>query len=308
MRVSYFPGCHIKNYDTNYEKSLDVVCKQLGVETEEVLNWSCCGGEAGERLDLLTRVAYPLRNLAVSEKLTKNPVLFTPCPHCYRAFSFSRHFMENGDGYAMDFPPHTDAEEIKNKSLQAIGLPYSGKTEIKNLLEIFEEHQASAKIKKFLLRDLKGLKVVAYYGCKTIRPSVYTEDLGDPEKIDLMEKYLKSAGAEPLPWRHATTCNGSYLTQSAPEEGLRMTAEILKEALHVGAEAIVVICPICFHNLDALQRDALRLVGERAEIPVFYLTELLAVAMGANIAKLDWTHTMKIDGVFKKLGLAVGKK
>ncbi|MFN4181788.1 MAG: heterodisulfide reductase, partial [bacterium] len=71
-----------------------------------------------------------------------------------------------------------------------------------------------------------------------------------------------------------------------------------------------VICPVCFYNLDALQRDALKAVGKTdgAEIPVLYLTELLALAMGANIAKLDLNHHISIEGILKKLGILLGKK
>lgn len=296
MRVSFFPGCLLKNYDRNYLASLDAVCKQLGVETEEVLNWSCCGGEAAQRMDPLIRIAYPLRNLAVSEKVTKNPVFFTPCPHCFRTFSETKEIMANGDS------------ELKEKALQAVGLPYSGKTEIKNVLEVFEDHQAAQKIKKFLLRNLGGLKVVCYYGCKLTRPGEFAPDLGDPERITLMERYIKAAGGEPLAWRHAFTCNGSYYAQSDPAQGLKMVAEILQEAKKVGAECIAVSCPVCFYNLDSLQRDAFRAVGSRDEIPVFYLTELLALAMGTPITKLDLAHAVKPDPVLKKMGLLQAAK
>ncbi|MGH8103907.1 MAG: heterodisulfide reductase-related iron-sulfur binding cluster, partial [bacterium] len=249
-----------------------------------------------QRMDPLIRIAYPLRNLAVSEKVTKNPVFFTPCPHCFRTFSETRAFMADGDS------------EIKTKALSAIGLPYSGKTEIKNILQVFEDHQAAQKIKKFLLRNLGGLKVVCYYGCKLTRPASFVPDLGDPERITIMEKYIKMAGGEALPWRHAFTCNGSYLAQGEPDQGLKMVAEILMEAKRVGAECIVVSCPVCFYNLDGLQRDAFRAFGQRDEIPVFYLSELLALAMGTPITKLDMAHAVKPDPVLKKIGLLQSAK
>ncbi len=298
MRVSYFPCCFLRNFDQCYEKSLDIVCKQLGIETEEVLNWSCCGGEAIERSDGIARYLFPLRNLAISEKLTKNPVFFVPAPHCFRAFSRCREWFLQA------------SEEEKKTALEYIGLPYSGKTEVKNLLQVMEEHQAGVKVKKFLMRNLNGLKTVCYYGCKSTRPAFYTRDLGDPERMDVMERYIRMAGGEPLAFQYAQTCNGGLMAHIAPENGLKMIGTILAEALRIGGEAIVVICPVCFYNLDALQKEALKTLGksDTAGIPVLYLTEILALAMGANIAKLELTHNIPIEGILKRMGIVVGKK
>ncbi|MHA2609909.1 MAG: heterodisulfide reductase-related iron-sulfur binding cluster [bacterium JZ-2024 1] len=298
MRVSYFPCCYLRNFDQRYEKSLDIVCKQLGIETEEVLNWSCCGGEILERTDAEGRYLLPLRNLAISEKLTKNPVFFVPAPQCFHVFARTREWFLQA------------SPEEQKKALEYIGLPYSGKTEVKNLLQVMEDHQASAKIKKFLMRNLNGLKVVCYYGCKSTRPSSYVPDLGDPERIDIMERYIKMAGGEPLPFLYSQTCNGGHMAHIAPQEGLKMIGTILAEAIRIGGEAIVVICPVCFYNLDALQKDALKAVGKTdgKEIPVLYLTELLALVMGANIAKLDLNHYISLEGILKKLGILLGKK
>ena len=99
-----------------------------------------------------------------------------------------------------------------------------------------------------------------------------------------------------------------YLAQSDPEQGLKMVGEILMEAKRAGAECIAVSCPVCFYNLDNLQRDAFRAVGQRDEIPVFYMTELLAIAMGTPITKLEMSHAVKPDPVLKKMGLLQAAK
>ncbi|MHA2620142.1 MAG: heterodisulfide reductase-related iron-sulfur binding cluster [bacterium JZ-2024 1] len=297
MRVSYFPGCYQKNIDPSYAKSLDILVKQLGIETEEILNWSCCGTEAIERSEALFRVALPIRNVAISEKLTRNPVLFAPCPHCFRNFSYAVNYMANGDS------------ETKKKVLEALEIPYQGKTQIRGLFQVLEDHQASQKMKKLILRELKGIKVACYYGCKTLSPAEYVKDLGDPNTIDLMERYLKAAGAEPVPWQDSRTCNGGLLSVADREQGLKMIARVLLSAIEAGADCIAVACPVCFHNLDSEQEDALRTAGQRGKsIPIFYFMELLALAMGQSVAKLDLAHTVRTDGILKKIGISLERR
>jgi len=297
MRVSYFPGCYQKNIDPAYAKSLDIVIKQLGIETEEILNWSCCGSEAVERSETLFRVALPLRNVAISEKLTRNPVLFTPCPHCFRNFSYAVHYIGNGD------------VETKKRVLEALELPYQGKTQIRGLFQVLEDHQASAKMKKLVLRELKGLKVACYYGCKNVSPADYVKDLGDPNTVDLMERYLKAAGAEPVAWQDRRTCNGGLMSGYDRDQGLKMIAKVVLSAMEAGAECIAVACPVCFHNLDAEQEDALRAVGQRGKtIPIFYFMELLALAMGQSVAKLELAHAIRTDGILKKIGISLERR
>lgn len=297
MRVSYFPGCYQKNMDPSYAKSLDIVIKQLGIETEEILNWSCCGTEAVEKSETLFRVALPLRNVAISEKLTRNPVLFTPCPHCFRNFTYAVRYMSNGE------------PEIKKQILDALELPYQGKTAVRGLFQVLEDHQASLKMKKLVLRDLKGIKVACYYGCKSLSPAEEVKDLGDPNTIDLMERYLKAAGAEPVPWQDSRTCNGGLLSGADREQGLKMIARVLTSAMEAGADCIAVACPVCFHNLDTEQEEALRASGHRGKtIPVFYFMELLALAMGQSVAKLELRHAIRTDEILKKIGVSIEKR
>ena len=61
-----------------------------------------------------------------------------------------------------------------------------------------------------------------------------------------------------------------------PSMGQDMTRKILAEAVAAGADAIVAMCPLCHTNLDLRQR-ALGLGQER---PIFYATQLMALAFG----------------------------
>ena len=65
---------------------------------------------------------------------------------------------------------------------------------------------------------------------------------------------------------------------------------ILDAAAKRSAEAIAVSCPLCFYNLDINQKEISNRSFGFKSIPVFYFTELLGIALGADI-KLEGHFT-----------------
>jgi heterodisulfide reductase subunit B len=54
----------------------------------------------------------------------------------------------------------------------------------------------------------------------------------------------------------------------------------------VGAEAIVVACPLCHANLDMRQQQINEQFGEDYHIPILYFTQLMGLAFGIEPHKL----------------------
>jgi heterodisulfide reductase subunit B len=67
---------------------------------------------------------------------------------------------------------------------------------------------------------------------------------------------------------------------------MKLTSKILREAKDAGAECIVVACHLCHMNLDLRQRDTERKYREEFNLPIFYFTELLGLALGINYKQL----------------------
>jgi heterodisulfide reductase subunit B len=64
----------------------------------------------------------------------------------------------------------------------------------------------------------------------------------------------------------------------------------------VEPDAIVVFCPTCFITFESGQRVANRIFGTDFKFPVFYYTELLAIAMGLPDTDLLLAeHRVKLD-------------
>ena len=69
MKVSYYPGCSLEATAKDYQESITYVCEQLGIELEEIPDWSCCGATAAHSTDKFLSIALPGRNLALAEEI-----------------------------------------------------------------------------------------------------------------------------------------------------------------------------------------------------------------------------------------------
>lgn len=77
-------------------------------------------------------------------------------------------------------------------------------------------------------------------------------------------------------------CCGSYQILGNPGAALETAATILNSALKRGAEALVLSCPLCEFNLGKKQGEIIQKNRIPREIPTFYFTQLLAVALGLD--------------------------
>jgi heterodisulfide reductase subunit B len=56
-------------------------------------------------------------------------------------------------------------------------------------------------------------------------------------------------------------------------------------AQEAGAECIITACPMCHANLDLQQQEISKRLGREFQIPIFYFTELMAIAFGVPKAE-----------------------
>ena len=148
---------------------------------------------------------------------------------------------------------------IRKQVAAAIGRDYDGQTPVLHLLEILAKDYGAAAIRTRVTRPLQGLKAACYYGCLLSRPPEVTK-FDDAENPTLMDQIVGAAGAQ--------------------------TREVLAMAKAAGANCIVTACPLCQMNLDLRQQDIEKKYGDKFDLPVFYFTQLLGLAMGIAPAEL----------------------
>jgi heterodisulfide reductase subunit B len=161
--------------------------------------------------------------------------------------------------------------------------PYEGKVSVRYALDFFCDAAMREELKAKIVKPLTGLKVACYYGCLAVRPPNLTgvEHYENPEHMDHLMEML---GAEAVPWSYKTDCCGASLVMTRTDIVVNLSQRILSMAMEAGADCIVTGCTMCHANLDTRQAGLTAQEGKN-EIPVFYFTELMGVAMGHKEVK-----------------------
>lgn len=264
MKMAYYPGCSLDSTAIEFNMSTKTVARAMGLELWEIPNYTCCGASSGHVTDHLLTLALPARNLAIAEEQGLDVAI--PCAACYIRMKAAEVAVK-------------ESGEMRDTLQEVTGRKYEGKIKAKNLLDVFANDVGLDKIKVQINRPLTGLKTVCYYGCLIVRPPKISQ-FDDPEDPVSMDSLMEASGAETLYWGYKTECCGASHIATMPKIGIKMIEPILKGAVEVGADCIVVACPICMANLDMRQKQ----LG--TNIPVFYFTELLGLALGFDANEL----------------------
>jgi len=258
MKVSYFPGCTLKNKARDLDLYARRAAEVLGVALEEIENWQCCGGVFTTTNDEVATKLSSVR--ALKDAGEKGQPLVTVCSACHNVIKQTNHAMQTNAAFA----------DKVNRYMGADGL-YCGETEVYHYLELLRDIVGFDKVKQAVVNSLAGKKIAAYYGCLLLRPNTVMH-MDDPENPTIMEDFIRALGAEAIVYAKRNECCGGYISVECPDTARKNSEAIIRNAKAAGAEMIITACPLCKYNL----------VKNGADIPVVYFTELLAEALGVK--------------------------
>jgi len=248
--------------------SFRAVCDKLGIEIEEIEGWICCGTSPAHCSSKLLSLALPLENLCLAEQMGMTDVV-APCASCFARLKTAQY-------EAAEDP------KVAGQISEVLEKPLPKSINVLSPLEIFCD---GADISEAVTQQLSELKVVCYYGCLLTRPSKVMQ-FDECEYPMAMDDLLRSLGITTLDWSYKTDCCGGALAMTRTDVVLKLTRDILDEAKAVGANAIAVACPLCHVNLDTRQEEVEAEYGTSYGLPVFYFTQLMALAFGVASDKL----------------------
>ena len=276
VEFGYYPGCALHGSSNDYEMSVRACLGALGVGLRELDDWICCGATAAHSLNHKLAVALPARNLALAQRDGVTELL-APCPMC------SNELIRAGCALAA-------SPGLRKEISQIVELDVRGDTQIFNLIQVFQKVTAE-RILQGLVRKLDDFRPACYYGCLLTRPPE-TLRFDDCEQPSSMESILTSLGAQPVAWNFKTECCGAGMTMADEDTVLDLSHKILGDAARHGANCLVVACPMCHVNLDMKQSDIERRYGVRHDLVVYYLSDLVGLALGLD------EHSLGIDRHF----------
>ena len=267
-KYAYYPGCSLHSTGSEYDISFRAVCEKLGIEIEEIKGWVCCGTSPAHCTSRLLSLALPFENLCLAEKMGLTDVV-APCAACFARLKTALYEAAEDPEMAGQISEALESELPKSM----------------NVLSPLEIFCKEANIGGAVTRQMSGLKVVCYYGCLLTRPSKVMQ-FDECEYPMAMDELLRSVGITTLDWSYKTECCGGALAMSRTDVVIKLTHDILEEAKAVGADAIAVGCPLCHVNLDTRQEEVEQEYGTQYGLPIFYFTQLMAMALGVPLDKL----------------------
>ena len=260
MKVSYFPGCTLKNK----AKDLDVYARKcaevLGITLEEIEEWQCCGGVFTTSRDELATKLSSARALKAAK--AKDQPLVTVCSTCHNVIKQVNNDMQTNVDIALRVNNYLGLEQ-----------PYGGETRVLHYLEMLRDVVGFDNLAKAVVNPLKGKKIAAYYGCLLLRPGKVLQ-MDDPENPTIIEDFIRAIGAEPVIYPYRNECCGGYVTMEDKALAQKKSNAVLESAESFGAEMVLTACPLCLYNLNKN--------GTEHDLPVLYFTELLAEALGVK--------------------------
>ncbi|MBR2848245.1 MAG: CoB--CoM heterodisulfide reductase iron-sulfur subunit B family protein [Clostridia bacterium] len=256
MKVTYFPGCTLKNKARDLDEYGRKSAEVLGITLEEPKAWQCCGGVFTTANDEIATKLSSVRLLR-SAKDADQP-LVTVCSACHNVVKQTNHAMKN-DIVFRDRVNRYMAEET----------PYNGETTVYHYLELLRDVVGFSNVAMAVKKPLAGKKIGAYYGCLLLRPGKVL-GMDDPENPRIIEDLIVALGGEPVIYARRNECCGGYVSAESPALAEKNSGKVIDNAAAAGAEMLVTACPLCKYNLEKYS----------SKLPIVYFTEILAEALG----------------------------
>jgi heterodisulfide reductase subunit B len=291
MGYDLFLGCVIPARLPFLEASSRKIFEKLGIELKDVDGFSCCPDPTGiELIDHKTWLALGARNLSLCNN---NGGVISFCSGCVETLKGINHTI-NKDSHAK--------EEV-NKILKKVGKKYDGKTKVKHFAEVLYENLD--KVKENIVKPLYGFKVAVHYGCHYLRPSeiINWDDPFEPTTIDTI---VKALGAESVEYDQKLECCGNPVEKADKDLSLLMIDNKLKAIENSLANCVAVVCPACYQQFEFNQRELNKKNETNYEFPVFYLSELVALAFGFKPEELGFNfHRIRPTALFESVEFSV---
>lgn len=229
---------------------------------------SSCTGYALHQgiIPLETDLAINARNMALA-KDAENPNIVCTCPTSYFNLKHSHKLISKDQ----------KLETRIKKITEEIGKKYTFTPDVHHIVDVFLVH-----IDEILPKarySLSKVKAVTHHGCHYSKFFYEEVKAGNFEKPRVLDEILEKFGCQVLDYSEDFLCCGNRLGQTHNQEYSRETFERKISSIQaVKPDLIVTICPGCTFNLDYYQES----VDPDEQIPILYISELLAILLGAE--------------------------
>ncbi|MDD1778411.1 MAG: CoB--CoM heterodisulfide reductase iron-sulfur subunit B family protein [Candidatus Helarchaeota archaeon] len=259
--MKLFLGCTIPNRLPHLESASRIAFNKLGIQVSDA-PFACCPEPIGfQSVNHEAWLAMGARNLCLAEAEGKDIVSL--CNGCYQSLAVANHDLQKNA---------TEKAHI-NHILAKVNKSYKGTVKVKHFVHVL--HENIPKIKSSVKKPMTNLKVAIHAGCHYARPTEVLKS-DDPWKPSKQRDIIAATGAKIIDYPEEKLCCGNGASYLSAETADAITKKKIANAKKAGANCFVVNCPACFQRLDTMR-----------EMPVIYLTQLVALAMGESFDSLN---------------------
>ncbi len=289
--LALYLGCTIPLKMPHLEKAFRDVASILDVKLKEMEGVSCCPEPVSlQSLNIDTWVTLGARNLAIAEKMGLD--ILTICSGCFETLKTVSVLLEEDEEYLKKI----------DAILQKINYHYTGKTKVYHFVELFSQPEWLEKLKNLTVKPLDDLTLAVHYGCHLVRPSKIMQ-FDHPEKPEKIDIILQTLGAKTIEFANKLECCG-FCARLQEDIGEKLVEDKMTELceLEEDVDALIAVCPACTTQYDRKEKLIARKTGKELNIPILYLAEIMAVALGIDLQDLSLTNrSVKPNKLIEKL-------
>ena len=262
--MKLFLGCTIPNRLPHLESSARIAFSKLGIEVSDA-PFACCPEPIGfHSVNHEGWLALGARNLCLAEAEGKDIVSL--CNGCYQSLAVVNHDLKKSA---------TEKAHI-NEMLAKVNKEFQGTINVRHFVHVL--HDNVDTIKSSVTKPMDVLKVAIHAGCHYARPTQVLKS-DDPWKPTKQRDIIAATGAEIIDYEEERLCCGNGASYLSAETADVISKKKIASAKAAGANCFVVNCPACFQRLDTMK-----------ELPVIYLTQLVALSMGETFDSLNMKY------------------
>lgn len=283
MKFAYYPGCSARSTCAELNVATHRVAEKLGIELLTLESATCTGARELRAIEPLKFYTLNVRILALAER--EGLPLMTICNTCTLNL-LDAHAAVCDDAQLL---------RIVNDELQAEGLRYNRSTRISHFLWVLYEDIGEEKLRRLVTNPLTGLTVAAFYGCHITRPPGRYGFIDSRNNVAL-ERLALLLGCQPIDYSGRTECCGFHTAAHDERIARKLTGQHILSAKENGAKTMVTPCPLCHTVLDGFQKEIEEDMGQKLDVPVLHLPQLVGLALGLSEDELNIDrHMIKFD-------------
>lgn len=244
-----------------------------------------------------TDMALNARNFSLAAE-TENQNILCICPMSYNNLKHCQKLISKEKKLEKQF----------SIMLKKMGIKYDCTPEVSHVSDAFLARRS--EIAQKAVHSLSGVKAVTHHGCHYSKFFFKDVTSGTFENPTVLDNILKEFGCEVLDYSEKFLCCGGGLHRSVidreyPRGILRRKMASITE---VKPDMIVTQCPGCTFNLEYYQESLMEELNMSERIPVLYISELLALLLGAQPEKIGIDmHAVPVEPFLEKFGIGARK-